>query len=319
MAFFLPFLAAAQIGGKPFIEPLVQKDTITIADHVEYGVIIDSLEKGSVALFPELQCEGIEFIGDWKLDTLKVNIPAPGDSITYSLRAAHKFTSFDTGNHILPAFNIIVRKPSTEAFDTLTFDSGEIEFMEIPVDTATFKPYPIANPLAYPKLPKPFPWGIFIIVVSSLLVLALVGLLIWYFLRKKAAKNQQKIKDPAYIVALRGLEAFKGASLVDHDKQKAFYSGITDVLRVYIDETYDVSAPEMTTAEIFRALRNKDIPSEMQNRLKELFEMADFVKFAKHMASDMENAGVLPLAVQFVTESYQRELLKEEKQEKEEE
>jgi hypothetical protein len=49
----------------------------------------------------------------------------------------------------------------------------------------------------------------------------------------------------------------------------------------------------------------------MFNSLKELFERADFVKFAKHVVSDEENAKALPLAVSFVTTTYQADIEKE--------
>ena len=45
--------------------------------------------------------------------------------------------------------------------------------------------------------------------------------------------------------------------------------------------------------------------------MKELFERADFVKFAKFTASDDDNAKVLPIAVRFVTSTYQTELEQE--------
>ena len=307
---FLPVLAAGQTGGKSFIEQTQARDTVTIADQLEYGMVIDTLEKGCLPLFPELQGEGIEFIGDWKLDTLQVNRPAPGDSITYQLRAAHRFTTFEPGAYTLPEMEVVVRNPEGDRFDTLRFESQNVEFMDIPVDTAAFKRHEAKGPLAYPKLPKSFPWKVVLIVLGSLAAAGLAGWGIWYLVRKKQQEKAPEHKDPAYIVALRGLEGFRGAPVADHDQQKAFYSGITDVLRNYIDETYEVSAPEMTTAEIFSALKDKDIPSEMQRELRELFERADFVKFAKHMAGDIENAGALPLAIRFVTESYQQEMAK---------
>ena len=42
--------------------------------------------------------------------------------------------------------------------------------------------------------------------------------------------------------------------------------------------------------------------------LSEILAVADFVKFAKHTASEQENAAVLPLAVRFVTQTYQDDL-----------
>ena len=92
------------------------------------------------------------------------------------------------------------------------------------------------------------------------------------------------------------------------EKQKVFYSGITDALREYISERYGIGAMEMTTAEIFNDMKATDAPAELQAELKELFERADFVKFAKFVASDEDNASALPLAVRFVTATYQMEV-----------
>ena len=79
-----------------------------------------------------------------------------------------------------------------------------------------------------------------------------------------------------------------------------------------MDDRFGVDAPEMTTAELFDALKSdKDITPQMFSDLKELFERADFVKFAKHIASDEENAKALPLAVSFVTTTSQTDIQKE--------
>ena len=104
------------------------------------------------------------------------------------------------------------------------------------------------------------------------------------------------------------LEKYRGNKLWAADKQKTFYSGITDAVREYIDERYGVAAMEMTTAEIFKGLDDTDIPAELKAELRELFERADFVKFAKYVASDVDNAKALPVAVRFVTSTYQSDL-----------
>ena len=55
--------------------------------------------------------------------------------------------------------------------------------------------------------------------------------------------------------------------------------------------------------------------------MRELFERADFVKFAKYVASDDDNATALPVAVRFVTSTYQADVenSQEEQNKKEEE
>jgi hypothetical protein len=126
-------------------------------------------------------------------------------------------------------------------------------------------------------------------------------------------------KDPAHIVALRKLDRYRGNKMWAPEKQKAFYSGITDTLREYIAARYGVGAMEMTTAEIFNDMKSTDAPADLLDELRELFERADFVKFAKFTASDEDNAKALPTAVRFVASTYQAEIEGDEEPENKEE
>ncbi|MCQ2143210.1 MAG: hypothetical protein MJY56_03980, partial [Bacteroidales bacterium] len=54
-----------------------------------------------------------------------------------------------------------------------------------------------------------------------------------------------------------------------------------------------------------------DLAEDLREALRDLFERADFVKFAKHTATREENAAVLPSAVRFVTSTYQKEVEEE--------
>ena len=81
-----------------------------------------------------------------------------------------------------------------------------------------------------------------------------------------------------------------------------------------MDARFGIDAPEMTTAELFDAL--KALPSldkDMLASLRDMFETADFVKFARHTADDDANRRALPLAVSFVTATIPVESETEEK------
>ena len=82
-----------------------------------------------------------------------------------------------------------------------------------------------------------------------------------------------------------------------------------------MSERYGIGAMEMTTAEIFKDMKDTDAPENLLSEMRELFERADFVKFAKYVASDEDNAAALPVAVRFVTETYQAELEEEPQEE----
>ena len=65
----------------------------------------------------------------------------------------------------------------------------------------------------------------------------------------------------------------------------------------------------MTTAELFDEMKVTDLSAEQLDELHDLFIRADFVKFAKYVASDEDNAATVPVAVRFVTQTYQSELV----------
>jgi hypothetical protein len=58
-------------------------------------------------------------------------------------------------------------------------------------------------------------------------------------------------------------------------------------------------------------MKQTDAPADLLEEMKDLFERADFVKFAKFTASEEENASALPVAVRFVTSTYQTEVEEE--------
>ena len=175
----------------------------------------------------------------------------------------------------------------------------------MPVDTTSFKLHDIKGQIQYPvEFREVFPY------LAGALALALIILLAVFLTRKYFRKRSEADakKEPAHIRALRKLDKFRGDSFWLPEKQKTFYSGITDALREYIVSRYGVSAMEMTTKEIFDSLKGKDIRPDLYEEAKDLFERADYVKFAKYVASQQENASAVPSAVKFVTMTYQEEL-----------
>ena len=216
-------------------------------------------------------------------------------------------TSFEEGRRDLVPLAVGRSGPDGRV-DTLVFDPQSIEFFTMPVDTATYRIHDIKGQIRYPlTFAELLPY------VALVWGIAIVAILVWILLsRKKAASEESAYKDPPYVVALRKLDHFRSNKYWAPEKQKAYYSGITDALREYIAARFGFDAMEMTTAEIFARLRHTDVPADLYEEMKTLFETADYVKFAKAFASDEENAVALPSAVRFVTTTYQSQLAEEE-------
>lgn len=301
--------------GDATLQQLQKRDSILIADQIRYGVTIEDVKAGEKIALPDFSAasnDTLTILGGWQLDTLvngkavsSRNAKAAARLLRkpFALKASIVLVPFEEGHYALPDVPVIRES------DTLVFKGLEMDVKTMPVDTATFEIHDIKGQILYPVTFKELlPW-----IGGGLLAAAIIALAVWLIVRASKRKAEAlKPKDPAYIVALRELDKYRSDKYWAPDKQKAFYSGITDALKFYMDERFGVDAPEMTTAELFDALKSdKDITPEMYSSLKELFERADFVKFAKHIASEQENAAALPLAVRFVTTTYQTDLEKE--------
>lgn len=290
-----------------FLEPVQERDSVLIADQLRYGFVLYGVEDGTSFAFPDYSdgfCEGVEVVFPWKIDTLDVQKGRKGLPARMDIRASVTVTSFDEGEYQLPPVAVVRRTPQG-AVDTIFFGNRTLDVRTMPVDTATFILHDIKGQVRYPLTFREL-----IPYLAGLVVLAgLVWLAVWLILRygRKGGASVSR-RDPPHIVALRKLDGLRGNRLWSPEKQKQFYSGVTDALREYIVSRYGISAMEMTTGEIFRELSGKDVPEALFEETKSLFERADFVKFAKYVASDDENASAVPCAVRFVTSTYQQEV-----------
>lgn len=290
-----------------FLQQMQDRDSVLIADHVLYGFDLSGVKEGTLFAFPQLKdtlMTNIRVVSPWKMDTVKVVRQKKGQPALLDLKGGVVITSFDEGIYVLPPLAVL-RMSSDGVADTLVFEPQRLEVKTMPVDTATFVPHDIKGQIGYPvTFREVVPW-----VAAGLGSLALVCLAVWLLVRMKRRHDPAYAhKDPAHIVALRKLDRYRGSKMWVPEKQKAFYSGVTDTLREYIAARYGIGAMEMTTAEIFAGMKESDVPEELLEALRELFERADFVKFAKFVASEEENAAALPLAVRFVTSTYQTDL-----------
>ena len=297
----LTVILVALLQGMPFLNQLQKRDSILIADQLEYGVTIDQASDTVMIGWPQIPSPelmtDIYTVGGWKIDTLNMQ---KGQIRNYSLKGSFVIQPFADGVFELPPISVL-RLHRDGSVDTLTFRSMPMEVTTIQIDTTTFVPHDIRPQITYPvTFAEVFPWVLGF--VGGVLLVAIVVCLILIGGGRRVIGPVYK--EPAHITALRKMDKFRSNKYWVPEKQKQFYSGITDALREYIAARYGVGALEMTSAEIFDGLKGSDIPPGLYGELKELFERADFVKFAKYVATDEENATVLPLGVRFVTETY---------------
>ena len=104
---------------------------------------------------------------------------------------------------------------------------------------------------------------------------------------------------------LQELEKLKNEELWQHEKVKDYYTRLTDIIRIYVEDRFGIATMEQTTFEILTSLKGNEamIEKKSVNDLKEILELADFVKFAKLTPLPDENHRVLSTAYLFVKET----------------
>ncbi len=291
-----------------FLEPLQPRDSALIGDQFKYGFHLKNVAEGTPFALPDFSkgfMDSVEIVSPWLADTVAVHGRGK-EPKSYDIDAYVVITSFEEGLYQLRPL-ALVRGSSAGRVDTLVFSPRELQVFTIPVDTTTFQVHDIKGQVRYPvTLAEILPY------IAAVWLLALVAILAWAVAGSLKKKEKGTVRnDPPHIVALRRLERYRGSRYWAPEKQKEFYSGITDAVREYIKARYGIGAPEMTSAEMLDQLKRTDVPADCFVEMETLFTTADFVKFAKASASDEENAAALPAAVRFVTTTYQSMLEEE--------
>jgi hypothetical protein len=182
--------------------------------------------------------------------------------------------------------------------DTARTSPISLTVMNLPVDTVTqvidIKP-PLNTPINFAEA---WPY------IAGLIILAGFLLLIWILITRKKKTylfSGPKIQEPAHVTALRNLDNLRSQKLWQNNKIKQYHVALTEIIRTYIEQRFEIQALEMTTDEIITSF--KPIPyvdTESKDLLQKLFTLADLVKFAKAEPLPDENEISLLNAYQFV-------------------
>ena len=207
-------------------------------------------------------------------------------------------TAWDSAFVLLPPFVIEV--------DGEHYESKQLALKVLTIDVDTVH---VDQFFAQKDIQKsPFSWDdwkpvIWLLVVHQLLALALLWLYTrWHENKPLIRIIRRKRKLPAHQVAMNEIERIKGERKWAEEDSKEYYTQLTDTLRNYIRERYGFNAMEMTSAEIIERLLQEQDETALAE-LRQLFQTADLVKFAKWTTMINENDANLVSAIDFINQT----------------
>ncbi len=276
----------------------LEKNSILIGDQVklELNVTVPAGSKVQWPMLLDTIAQNVEILRKSDIDTLSSN------KEIFTLKQVLTITSFDSGTYVIrPVIFKYNRGGDTLSFFTETLPlrlDVQPPQTDMALDIKPIKP-PLRAPVTFREL---LPW------IGLLLLVAVIAGLLYYFLKKKkkqpaAVTTRLSTTVPPYEAAMEALESLRAKKLWQSGRVKDYYSELTEIVREYIELRYPVRAMEMTTAEIYAALRQTEVTASSREKLNQVLVLADLVKFAKEQPLPLENEQSFTQSVEFVRET----------------
>lgn len=268
------FRASAQSAS---VRAFTNERKIVIGDQVHLFLEVkpgSKSDKVQWASMPD-SIHGLEIVEKGKIDTVS-------EGGAYTLKQRLLVTGFDSGKYYIPTFHFQVT--SNGQVNQYTTDSLSIEVETVAVDTSkAFKPIKDIVEVRFSI------WDYWKEILAALLLIGLIVFIVFYFIKNKKTKIPEKrTKAPpekAHEKALRLLDELKGKQYMQQGNSKAYFTEISDIVRTYLEERFDITALEQTTDELLSLLKKQtDGKTELRKvrpELKQILRTADLAKFAK--------------------------------------
>ncbi len=300
MLLLTPALANAQ-EVKP--EASLDKDLILIGQqaHVELSVSYRTDQNLRSVGWPtvgDTLSGKIDVVSDSGVDTIQPD--KQNDPMMRRLTRTLTITSWDSGYWAVPPFVFTING------DTMETQALLLTVNTVPVDTtAAIKDIKEIYEVPYGWMDwmrEHWPW-----VAGGAALAAAIAAVVIALIRRarkpKAVVVQAVPEKPLHIRTLLALEEVDKKKLWQQGMVKEHHSAVTDILRGYIEERFQVPALESTTDDLLSILRMSSMGAGQREQLANLLRMADMVKFAKWTPLPTENEQLLAGAVKLVQQT----------------
>lgn len=278
------------------IKAYTDKTTYDIGDRIEFSFKVP-FEKGKqqMLLIEKPNTDSLE-LQTTRIDTLIEN------NKTYLVYKQY-YTSFLSGYRNIGEG--VAVKVNNSAEGILKVIPIEVEILEFPIDTTKIEIKDIKAPLE-----EKFSFKEVLPIVYLLLGIIVLGVGVFFLMkylsnRKRNFETPEIIKEepkiPPHVKALQSLEDLSKKRLSEQQLQKQYYTEITEIIWVYLEERFGIFASEMTSTQILSQVRTTNqISQNNYTLLERIFNISDLVKFAKYETDRITDTNIISNAREFV-------------------
>ncbi len=254
----------------------VDRTSVSIGDKITYTINVKAPKDYEVQL-PSIG----ENLADF---TVKDFSSDKSGFFSHTYTESYVLDIYETGTFTIPAAAIKYKsKDSPEWQETVT-EEISITVQSLLNDTEnTAAIRNIRGPYSMMNLTYVY------IALAIILVIVIAIALFMYFKKKKGPVELIVPPPPAHDTALKALKDLLGKDYIKTGQVREYYFELSNIVRHYLEDRFDMKAPEMTTEEFLIHLKNTHkLTSEHKGLLREFLSQCDMVKFAKHLPGERE-------------------------------
>ncbi|UCH64480.1 MAG: hypothetical protein JSW63_07540 [Ignavibacterium sp.] len=236
-----------------------------------------------------------------QLDLISVINPVRSES-DESISTNYLFilAGYDSAAATIPSVAIEYRSEGDTLLKKITTDPITVNIHTVPVSTAE-EIKDVKSPLTIA-----FDWIELMLWLALGLLVIIVGWILYKRYKKKKSEapiEKKIIKIPVHVKALSALDELEGHKLWQQGKVKEYHSRITEIIRVYFEDRFDLPAMELPTTESLDQLRSIKEAKNITDLTFDFLSNADLVKFAKFQPLQSVNEEMMTQARDIIRET----------------
>jgi hypothetical protein len=273
------------------VKASTDKTDYLVGDYIYYSIQVDH-DKNLKVYTPDIN-DSLSSIAVIKKENPVDQVKENKITTTFN----YILSGYDSVQVTLPPVRVAYNAPGDTAMHYAAANTVTILIKTLKIDT-TLGIKDVKEPI---KIPLDWRW----IALLVLIALIIIGLIYYFYLRyqkkKSAAKPVKKVIIlPPYMVALNALNDLEDQKLWQKGQIKEYHSIITEIIRKYFEERFNMPALELPTSEAVDLLRQREGTGQILDTTYNFLSNADLVKFAKFIPLGSVNEEMMKQALEIV-------------------
>jgi hypothetical protein len=227
----------------------------------------------------------------------KIDTTNQGDFNRYTQRIL--LTCYDTGWQEIPSFNF--SQTSDSGSKSLKTKNIPVFIGSIPVDTTKGLKV-IKGPIGV-ETPK---YGWVKWVLFALLIVLILAVIVYFIVfREKSGKLETKKELIVLSPYQKAIKAFEKLSIEKSwltKGEKYFYTQVSDIIRVYLNEAKSIKTLEQSSTDILSDFEKRGFDQKCLEELTQLLNLSDKVKFAKALPEEEYHLSIIDDGIKFIND-----------------